>query len=100
MGIALEKNTETTTIRLEGAIRVGCAAELKQALVEALEPGRKVRVALDGVTDLDVTAVQLVSAAWRAAQAAGVRLAIEGQLPDPLRAALADAGLADVLFTT
>ena len=99
MGIALEKGAETNVIRLEGVIGIECAAELKRALMEALEPGRQVKAALAGASCLDVTAVQMIWAARRAAEALGERFTIEGQMPEPLQAALADAGLKELLFT-
>jgi len=43
--------------------------------------GPAVQVDLEGVTDLDVTAVQLLWAARREAQDAGARFAMSGQLP-------------------
>ncbi|HEX5229764.1 MAG TPA: STAS domain-containing protein [Bryobacteraceae bacterium] len=59
-------------VRLEGDQTMAAAARLKAELFEALErdsPG--VRVDLDAATDLDVTTLQLLWAAERAAAAGG-----------------------------
>ena len=73
--------------------RSASAGELKALLLKALESGRPVRVALEGTTGLDVTAMQLLYAARRAAKASGVSFAYQGQAPERISAALAHAGL-------
>lgn len=98
MPVTLEQNDMASLIRLEGAVDIGSACELKTLLVQALEPGadgagKDVRIALAGATSLDVTAVQLLWAAERKARAAAVAFALEGGLPEPVRSALAHAGL-------
>lgn len=93
MGIALEQGKKFSTIRLEGAIDISNASELKAILLSALGAGREVRVALDGVEDLDVTAYQLLWAAERQARGAGVKFSFTGQAPEPVWASLAEAGL-------
>jgi anti-anti-sigma factor len=80
-------------IHLEGAIDIASAAELKEALLKALEGGGEVRVSLDKLTGLDVTAVELLWAAGREAKKAGAAFSLVGQAPGEVLAALADAGL-------
>jgi anti-anti-sigma regulatory factor len=91
--VTLEKNDEMSTIRLEGAIEIASAGELKALLIEALESGRAVRVAVEETADLDVTAMQLLYATRRAAKASGVTFEFQGQAPKRILAALAHAGL-------
>ncbi|MGA8108768.1 MAG: STAS domain-containing protein [Acidobacteriaceae bacterium] len=82
-------------IRLEGDIDIGCAAELKQVLEEALagrDGSRETRISLATATAMDVTAVQLLWAAERAARASGMVLALESPVPEVLRATLREAG--------
>jgi anti-anti-sigma regulatory factor len=100
--VTLEQNDTVCLIRLEGAVDIGSAGELKSLLVQALEPGadgagKEVRIALAGATDLDVTAVQLLWAAERKAQGAGIAFALEGGLPEPVRVALTHAGFQSFL---
>lgn len=99
MGIVLKQGKKSSVVRLEGAIDVSAAAELKKHLIDALASGRDVSVALDGASDLDVTAVQLLWAARRQAEVSGVAFAFDGQLPEEAAATLAHAGL-DQLLTT
>jgi hypothetical protein len=65
MGVALEQGKESSTIRLEGAIGIASAAELKRLLLKALEVSADVRISVEDAIDLDVTAMQLLWAAKR-----------------------------------
>jgi anti-anti-sigma regulatory factor len=84
-------------IRLEGAIDIAAAAEFKKLLLQACGSGKEVRLALDGANDLDVTAVELIWAARRAAEGAGVTFALSGALPESVLSALGYAGLKQFL---
>jgi anti-anti-sigma regulatory factor len=100
--VTLEENDTVSLIRLEGAIDIGTAAELKTLLVQALEPGenssgKEVRIALAGATELDVTAVQLLWAAEREAKKAGAGFSFTGPIPNDISAALGAAGLQQFL---
>ena len=79
-------------MRLEGAIDITCATELKKLLLEALASGKDVQMDLERVTDLDVTALQLFWAAGREAERAGTALAVSGKVPEPVSAAAREAG--------
>jgi anti-anti-sigma factor len=96
MGIVLEESTAGSVVRLDGAIDIALAAELKAALVQTLRAGRAVAVSLEAVTYLDVTAVQLLWAAERRARQTGADFGVAGGIPDGLAAALAEAGFAQL----
>ena len=98
MGIALEQSKQSSVIRLEGAIDIAAAAEFKKLLLQACRSGKEVRVALDGATDLDVTAVQLIWAARRSAEGTGVAFTLSGSVPESVSSALGYAGLQQFLF--
>jgi len=91
--VTLEQKDALTLIQLEGAIDIGCAAELKELLMEKLKSGSAVYVALDSATGLDITAVQLLWAAAREAQRAGVEFGFKGPMPEAIRCQLDEAGL-------
>lgn len=92
MSVRFDRSEVPGTIRLEGEIDIGCAAELKAALEEALSSQSATRIALATATGMDVTAVQLLWAAEREARAAGMVLALAGPVPEVLRATLREAG--------
>lgn len=93
MSVSLEQDGPLSLIRLDGAIDIGCARQLKAILIQALKTGSKVRVFLTEATDLDVTAVELLWSAARDAKANSVDFAFEGKTPEPISAALVEAGL-------
>jgi anti-anti-sigma factor len=95
MGVTLEQGEKSSVIRLEGAVDIASAAELKKLLLQALSSGERVHVALEGVTDLDVTVVQLLWAARSTARAADVEFAFAGQTSESVTFALLHAGLED-----
>jgi anti-anti-sigma factor len=91
--ITLEQSEGLNEIRLEGAIDIASAAELKALLLQALASGSEVRVLLQDATELDVTAVQLLWAAGREARNAGSVFTLVEPLPEEITKALAEAGL-------
>ena len=93
MGIAVEYGEESTAVCLEGAIDIASAAELKAALLEALERGKAIRVDPGRITELDITAVQLLKAAEAAAKGEGLEFARTAALPEPVIASLRAAGI-------
>ena len=97
MPIMAEQSEQSCVIRLEGEIEIAHAAELKSALVEAIERRQSLELDLGQVCCLDVTAVQLLVAFVRAAAEAGVELRLGAPLPEPLCAALAACGLGALL---
>jgi len=90
--VAFEREENLSWIRLEGEVGIGSAAELKDILVQALGSGKQVRVSLQSVTELDVTAVELLWAARREAKASSVAFAIETPVPPMVTSALLQAG--------
>jgi anti-anti-sigma regulatory factor len=98
VAVKFDRSGGAGVIRLEGEIGIADAARLKEVLLEALRPGGEAKIALEGATGLDVTAVQLLWAAERAAQASGVPLALEGSFPEKLRNQLGEAGFERLPF--
>jgi anti-anti-sigma regulatory factor len=98
MGITLDESGAQAVIGLEGVVDISSATELKTLLLRALHCGKKVRVSYDGATDLDVTAVQLLWAAERKANKAGVGFSFAGPARAELSVALGEAGLLQFLI--
>lgn len=95
--ITLKQNKKSSVIHLEGAIDIALSALFKELLLEALGAGKEIKLVLDGATDLDVTAVELIWAARRAAEGAGLAFKLAGAIPEPLSSALSNAGLQQFL---
>ena len=99
MGIALEQSENSSVLRLDGVIDISCAAELKTLLLKSLSSGGEIRIALDGVTELDVTAVQLLWAAEREAARAAVAFALSGPMQEPVLSGLRLTGFEEYAST-
>ncbi len=96
MAVTLEQVDTGSLLRIEGAADIGSAAELKALLTDAFNSERNVAVSLEAASYLDVTAVQLLWAADRAARSRGLRLTLIGTCPASIRQSLAQAGVADL----
>ncbi len=97
MPITLDRRESGCLVRLDGIIDISLASELKEALLHALESGREVQIELDEVTELDVTALQVLWAADQSARESGTRLTIYKQIPENVLETMKLAGLQDFL---
>jgi anti-sigma B factor antagonist len=69
------------TLRLEGEMTIYRAAELKRALVEAVERPGALKLDLSGVTELDTAGLQLLLLAGRTAAASSKRIRLAAHSP-------------------
>jgi anti-anti-sigma regulatory factor len=95
----LEQSDALSAIRLEGTISIGCAAELKSILLQALGSGTRVRVSLEGASDLDVTSFQLLWAAEKMAGESGVEYLLVGHVPEQVSQDLVNGGFGSLPMT-
>jgi len=92
MPVTLEQSDAACIVRLDGAINIASAAELKTVLLQALASGVEVRVEVERAVELDVTALQLLWAAGREASATGTPFTLIGQVPEEISVAITEAG--------
>jgi len=93
MGIKLSHSRQMSRLRLDGVVDISVAAELKAALLKAIAVQKNICVSAEAVTELDLTAYQMLWIAARQARNSGVSFAFTGPIPLPAEAALADLGL-------
>ena len=91
--VTFDQSQGMSVIRLEGEIDIASAAELKKVLLQALATGAEVRLDVERATELDVTALQLLWAAERAAKGSGRTIAVVGEVPAEILVAAREAGL-------
>jgi anti-anti-sigma regulatory factor len=91
--VAIEQSAERSAVRLDGDVGISAALELKSALTEVLAVGQNLTVELAGVTTLDITTLQLLRAAQRAAANAGTAMLLSGPIPEAMELAMGLAGL-------
>jgi anti-anti-sigma regulatory factor len=94
----LDRSTTPPTLRLGGELRIDSAAELQTRLLEALAFGQPIQVALEAVTGLDVSGLQLLTAAESAAERRGGAWLRNGAVPESLRRTAEEAGWERVPF--
>jgi len=96
--IAIDQDQSLYLVRLEGAITISCAAELKQCLLEGLASRKDLQVDLEQASALDITAMQLLWAARRQSERTGKSLTTAGALPGHISAAIREAGMEGLGF--
>jgi hypothetical protein len=96
--VSIDRRSVPWVIRLDGVIDIGCAAELKAALLEGLMSGSPAQIEFAGATEMDVTAIQLLVAAEHAGRGAGIPWRLAGSCPETIVASLRDAGFERVPF--
>jgi anti-anti-sigma regulatory factor len=91
--VTLDQRAGRTVVDLRGDLDIQAAAELKGILLAALRSRQELRVELAGVTALDITTLQLLSALERAATKAGLDLLWGGPISEETGLAMDLAGL-------
>ena len=99
MPIKFDQGEACCLVRFEGDIGVACSAELKRALTEALALPKPLQLDLTSAVDLDITAVQLLYAAARAAGKMGRPFDFAGGFPEHLNSALREMGFENFAAT-
>jgi anti-anti-sigma regulatory factor len=91
--VTLDQRADVSVVGLEGEVDIRTAAELKAMLLAALLSRQELRVELAGLTTLDITTLQLLWAAERAAGKAGTKLLWGGPAPEAMGLAMSLMGL-------
>ena len=74
LSVTIKRSETDLMIRLEDAVNVTSAEELKNLLLEGLVSGRDVHLDLERAEEIDVTVLQLLWAAAREADRKGTRM--------------------------
>lgn len=85
-------NENIDRLTLTGEITVTDARELKEVLLKAIESSNGLCVNVEGVTETDLSLLQLLCATHRASLRQGKRLILEGECPAALRQIITEAG--------
>jgi anti-anti-sigma regulatory factor len=80
-------------IRIDGEAAISCSNELKQALLDAVLSGTEVQLDLATVTEIDMTAIQLILATARECKKAGQDFSFSAAAPSNVREAFLEAGV-------
>lgn len=94
--VSASRSGKTSVLNLAGKIDISCVSELKDAFLKVLQGGDQIQVKIDGASDLDVTALQLLWAARIAARQSGVDFAVSGEPAEAIRGQVAELGMEDL----
>lgn len=95
--VKISKKKDRTRVVVSGSMTIAQAAQLRDGLLQAFDFGKKVELSLAGVTELDLTALQILCSSHRTSYRKGVELTVVGADLEPV---LSVAGLAGMLRHT
>jgi anti-anti-sigma regulatory factor len=93
MPVTLDQDEARCTLRIDGEATISISVSLKEHLVHALALEAPVYIDLNGITDVDITALQLFWAAHREAESLGKELTFSSPLPELILTTLQHADL-------
>ena len=93
MGITQTNTGSVVEVELEGDFTIASSTQLKDELFRAFASGQNIRVSLERVGVLDITAIQLLWAAAREAELTEHSLTIAHPIPEPILACIREAGI-------
>lgn len=82
-----------TLAAISGPMTIDAIAQIRAGVLQAFDPGKKVRLSLAGVTAADFTALQLLCSAHRTSMARGMAFEVTGADLGPLAAVSQLAGM-------
>lgn len=94
MDAELDRTAEGSVLKLKGSWTVERARELKRALLDALNSGERIIIESQGITELDLSAMQLLCSAHRMSLRLGKHLSLHEQKSKPLKRMARDLGFA------
>ena len=89
---ALKESMHGTTLTLGGELTLIHANELKATLTASLQSGGNVAVRLEGITDMDLSCLQLLCSAHRTAARSGQHFTLDAENSELFRKAAVEAG--------
>ncbi|MFA5354393.1 MAG: STAS domain-containing protein [Thermodesulfovibrionales bacterium] len=92
INLSIDPRGSVGLITLEGKITIQAAGELKATLLKALSATDRIYIKGDTVSEADISCLQVLCSAHRAATMMKKRLAWAGRLPEIFRKAALDAG--------
>ncbi len=87
-----EKPGESGTIAVNGPLDISRAKEARDALLRALEEVKTLVVDLAGLTDADITTLQVLCSAHLYCLKTGKKISIQGEVPGVLRELIDQSG--------
>jgi anti-anti-sigma regulatory factor len=93
MDVEMTRSAETNVLKLKGSWTIERANELKCVLLEILNGCERIVIEPEGLTELDLSTVQLFCSAHRTSLRLGKRFVIHEQKSEAFKRLARDAGL-------
>ncbi|MFZ0932422.1 MAG: STAS domain-containing protein [Syntrophobacteraceae bacterium] len=97
MDVETTRSDETVVLKLKGSWTIERANELKRILLEILNGCEHMLIELEGLTELDISTMQLFCSAHRKSLRAGKHLAFHENKSETFKQMALDAGFARTL---
>ena len=95
----LVKSNDVSILTLQNSVKIQQARVLKMLLLDAIEVGKPIRLDMHGLTNLDVTTIQLIYAAKTKAQNSDLEFNIF-PISEPAKEILRTSGALYEIFTS
>jgi anti-anti-sigma regulatory factor len=76
--VMMIKKTTVTMVTISGPMTIDKIGEIQRGLLEAFQIGKRVELSLAGVTDIDLSGLQLLCSAHRSSMVRGLEFAVTG----------------------
>ena len=76
--IKITRRKDRTLVAVNGPMTIGQAGELRAGLLKAFDLGKRVELSLTGVTEVDITGLQLLCSSHRTSLAKELDLSVTG----------------------
>jgi len=83
---------DNRVIQLAGSMTIHYAAEIKEALLEAVNGSGKLTCIVENVSDIDLAGLQLLCSTHKACSMSGIPFAVEGLNGETLHKTIVEAG--------
>lgn len=92
MNISVDKSGSERRVEVSGSLTVADSLKFKKAVGENLRKGNKLELAFGDVTEMDISIIQIIAAAVRAAEPGDREFGLKTPVPEPVAQALKLSG--------
>ena len=93
MHLSKKKTDEIQVLEISGSLTAAWSADLKKELLEGLSEGSELQLVIRNVSEVDLSFIQVISAALKTAQNEDKEFTVKLPVPDPVTENVILAGL-------
>jgi anti-anti-sigma regulatory factor len=90
--ISQDKNGSRRVVAVSGSLTVADSSDLKKVMAENLRKGHQLELVLDEVSEVDISVIQIMAAAVKAAEAGDRKFSVKTPVPEPVAESLRLSG--------